>query len=993
MGDDWLSDEWKADDIPDWLKGDESEKPPAEAPEAEPLPDWLTGAELAESTPSPPETPTAEIPDWLAEPAAPAERPEASEEGAPGWPFAEVSVTAEAEVPDRLTGAEPATPPETLETVEEPIPDWLLEEPSPAAEAPSAPPPPTSFAEWQAQQEPAPVDEFAEMVPDWFETVEQQTPEPVDLPGTSDLAPAWFMGLEEQKEEEAPDWFHQVDLSKGADVLGDTGSLADKLLGGAPPAPAEEPVPDWFQGVEMPAEAEAAAPEPGGMADLSALAEPTEAPIAEASAEEAAPDWAADLGAPAIPEAGVAEPEPDWMDVVSAPTEAETEPAAPEADWMAEPGALAEPTEAPVEEAAAPDWMAVVGAPVEAEAEPAAPEPDWMVDLGARAEPAEAPAVEEAAPDWMAVVSEPVETEAEPAAPEPDWMADLGALAEPAEAPVEEAAAPDWMAVVSAPVEAEAEPAAPEPDWMADLGAPAAPEAEVAAPQPDWMADFGALSATTEPAAEVTAPDWMAELGAPAATEAAEAEADWALDFGAPMPEPALEEEMPEWLEGMRPQGLQGVGEAAAEEEAIAPAELPGWLEAVRPSDRFERWGITVPPESQVPGWAETLSPFASEEALSAGDMSREEGAGPLAGLKGVLLAEPMMSVPGAPELTTGLVVTEKDMQQARLLASLTRDLLAGVEEAGEEGKAAAPAVSRRRVRVPLARLAISLLLAVALIAPFFVLTDQQAAQNQVITPPQPVFDTILKIESLRPDDKVLVAFEYGAAEAAEMEPGARAVLKHLADRGTRIVTLTTNPVGAIIGHRLVDDVTKEKNINPVDLGYLSGFFSGLRGLVARDADLQADPPARFGFDFRGEQSDLGVTTLRESFKLIVVLPGQYEALRAWLEQVDSVTGREDPAMPGQPVPMVAVVGAGIEPMAAAYRDSGQLEGYVAGYSGALAYAQQREGVGNEPFAEAAARRTSVTAGVAVAALVIVLGNVGYLLRGTLGRRRSRRRR
>src|SRR5690606_11432987 len=146
------------------------------------------------------------------------------------------------------------------------------------------------------------------------------------------------------------------------------------------------------------------------------------------------------------------------------------------------------------------------------------------------------------------------------------------------------------------------------------------------------------------------------------------------------------------------------------------------------------------------------------------------------------------------------------------------------------------------------------------------------------------------------------------------------------------IVLLTTNPVGALIGNRLVADVTQGGG-EVVNLGYLAGYLGGLRSLVARDENPQAAAPLRFGFDYRGEASGLDVDTLRESFRLIVVLPGQLDALRAWVEQVDSVTGRE--GLPGQPVPMVAVVGAGSEPVAAAYYESGQLEGYVTGYKDA----------------------------------------------------------
>lgn len=738
----------------------------------------------------------------------------------------------------------------------------------------------------------------------------------------------------------------------------------------------DEDIPDWLRGE-----------------DESSQGEPP--------AEVSLPDWLAEMGAPVSP-AEPAEAIPDWLSGGAAPAAEEPAPTVDLPDWFA--GASS--PEAPAEEPA-PDWLASLGEEAQPEEQEAAPELDWLSALSAE-EPAAAPEppaiapAEEPAPDWLAGLGEAAQPEEPAAAPEPDWMSAFGAPAQPA-APPEEAV-PDWFAGVEAPgappvIEAAAPAEEAAPDWMGVIETPAA---ATEGAEPDWATGFDLPLPAAE---EIAEPDWLGDFGAPGA--AAEE---------TPLPEPALEDEMPDWLVGMQPENLAILGEAAREAEgdeaeaaveeiaeetvvegeALAPGELPSWIEAARPSGRLDRWGIKVPPESEVPAWAEALSPFVRELPLRP-DEAREESAGPLAGLKGALLAEPIMAIPGKPESISQLVVTELDTRQARLLESIVGELYEEAETeslspeevaqwagaAGRPKEKPRPARARQRVRFSPMRLLLSAVLLVALIVPFFL---PGGASEAVSTPPA-VIDAMAQVEQVAAGDLVLVAFEYGAAEAAELSPGAQAIVEHLADRGARIVTLTTNPIGAIIGHGLVADAVEGTGAQSVDLGYLAGFLGGLRALVAHDADAKNPPPPQFALDYRGEATGLSVSSLRESFRLIVVLPGQYDALRAWLEQVNSVTGREDAALPGRAVPMVAVVGAGVEPVAAAYAESGQLKGYVAGYSGALAYAQARGGAAL--FTKPEARRVSVTAGVIVAAALIALGNLGYALRGLNRRRRA----
>jgi hypothetical protein len=340
-------------------------------------------------------------------------------------------------------------------------------------------------------------------------------------------------------------------------------------------------------------------------------------------------------------------------------------------------------------------------------------------------------------------------------------------------------------------------------------------------------------------------------------------------------------------------------------------------------------------------------------------------------------------------------VVSGEDARRAELLQAMTMQFFEeqeaaaedgevgeDAEESEEAGKVAARARSTRRTRrarLPLGRVLFSLILLAALIVPFFVDADPVALDADDI--PGAVQGMSALVDGLavssRPK-RVLVAFEYGTAEAGELDPAARVVLEHVAGSGGELVLLTTNPTGVIVGRRVVDETGAA---GVTDLGYLAGFLGGLRTLTGED-------PAQFSLDYGGEDSGLDIASIRADFSMIVVLTGRYEPLRAWLEQVNSVTGVEDEDEPLPPVPMVAVVSAGIEPAASAYYESGQLGGYVAGYADTVAYAQATGAA--LPFEDAASRHNSVTAGILAAVAVIVLVNLWYGLRAALRRRRGR---
>jgi hypothetical protein len=109
-------------------------------------------------------------------------------------------------------------------------------------------------------------------------------------------------------------------------------------------------------------------------------------------------------------------------------------------------------------------------------------------------------------------------------------------------------------------------------------------------------------------------------------------------------------EGLPEWLISGTVEGEQASEESLDEQSEIKPAELPSWLQAMRPV------GVAA-------AAASVLGPDESQQI---------EGAGPLAGLRGALPAEPDISkVQKPPVYSVKLQVTDAQQLQAELLRGL----------------------------------------------------------------------------------------------------------------------------------------------------------------------------------------------------------------------------------------------------------------------------------------------------------------------------------
>ncbi|MBN1966126.1 MAG: hypothetical protein JW910_15865, partial [Anaerolineae bacterium] len=935
----------------------EPEAPPADEAAAPPvaMDDLFDGLEMddedfALSVAEPPAAPVSEMPDWFAEldggSAEEAPLPETPRDaddlfgdmGDFAAPEAEIPAAPAAEVPDWFAGLGEESPAEPVASDEDDLFafDFEVEAPGEVAE-PAAP-------------QPGPAME----TPDWFADLGAAAAAPE--PAASDEADDLFgdfslddLDVELPEEPPAEPVASDEDDLFAFDFAAETpGEVAEPT---APqPGPAME-TPDWFADLS----AAAAAPEP--------------APADEA--DDLFGDFSLDDLDVDLPEETPAEPvASDEDDLFAFDFEAE-EPAVPVEPAAPQPGPVME----------APDWFADLSTAA-ADPEPAEEADDLFGDfsLDDLEMPEAAPG--EPQPDLSADLPEAGVPEAGvpeaelPQADLPDWFDDIGVTEEPAaptEVPpltldTEDAETPDWFADFEASGQAAAAPsettsASDMPDWLADLspadagqsGAPPrrgepAPARSSGTGDLDLSADFDFMDIIE---AQLGDEDILGVDDDSALTTE-----DTKFDLDALLSEDHLPEEETE---------------AAEDLSDLDVSALPDWLARARPT--AEAPGYTAiwralrnRQEAPLENLNTRLQALRKRttEATTAAPPPAAPGSGALAGIDDGLAPTRLFTeadeLTAAPQLTAALAL---DATQERRIAMLDSVLGLDVVRArqaeigytatgepikvtGDEQAARIKQEARRaraRARRKPDRLLLSLLLLIALIAPFFIdISSLVNLPTAALDPAQ--HGTIDRaIQALQPGDLVLVGFEYGPTVAGEVDTLARALLTHILLRGGRPVVVSTNPAGVLhaqdvlailaeddfvlaqLGRPANDPLTTPEDY--VVLPYLPGGAVGLRSLLTGAGtdrgiyavDLTGDPTG-LTVQF-GPAADPDAT-----FAFMLVLAERGEDVRAWVEQVGAASD----------VPLAAGVTAGAEPVARPYFDSGQLFGLLAGYRDAYIY-------------------------------------------------------
>lgn len=394
--------------------------------------------------------------------------------------------------------------------------------------------------------------------------------------------------------------------------------------------------------------------------------------------------------------------------------------------------------------------------------------------------------------------------------------------------------------------------------------------------------------------------------------------------------------EMPTWLQDL---GADIDDEDLEEEEPeveLARAKLPPWLEAMRPIETFK---------------AEPEVEEVEEEEIT-------EAAGPLAGLRGVLLAEPVVAMPrSASTGVAALDVTERQYTNTEILRQMIGE--EELEQTRPEARAAP---------LPVVRWIVSLLLLLAVILPGVL---GFPAYSEPYLGPRELNPFISLMDSIPLNEPTLLIFDYEPGFSAEMDAVAGAMVDDLIGRRQPIVTLSSRPTGSLLADRMILRTGSNRElVNGVDylhLGYLSGGATGIKLFASSPRSSLVD-------GFRMPEEPEGVTTWTSpilndvqqlsDFSAIAIITSGTETARNWIEQFTPYIAD---------TPLVSVVSAGAEPMIRPYfeADEPQVQALLSGIQAGIKYE-----VWNGTLSDATQSWNSFGTALFVAELILVAGGI-----------------
>lgn len=257
------------------------------------------------------------------------------------------------------------------------------------------------------------------------------------------------------------------------------------------------------------------------------------------------------------------------------------------------------------------------------------------------------------------------------------------------------------------------------------------------------------------------------------------------------------------------------------------------------------------------------------------------------------------------------------------------------------------PARKRRAVRKPrraalthIERIAVAVILAAAVIAPFlFPAFRAGDLPPAAFAPGSAALAAYNRIDALPPGALALVGIEYGSASAAELDGLTDALLRHIVRRGAIPVVIGGNPIGILHVSNLLaamaaDEAFLERiggDLQPNRDYYVVRFLPG--GAVGLRA-FSADSAALLLTDINGQATGLGVRSLQD-FSLIALVAERADDARAYAEQVAPLANQ----------PIIAAVSYGAAPLVEPYfNERVNNGGLLVGYADAYTYAQMLGG-------------------------------------------------
>lgn len=743
--------------------------------------------------------------------------------------------------------------------------------------------------------------ELEPILPQWLKDARESAKQlkPIEPPKKdAPLQPSasgmdFLAGLQSQAgadaDEEVPDWLASITGTAGpkhkpeeAETGGvrwvETGKKDDFLQNES----SDEEMPNWLAGIQ--------APQPGAD-EKDELTEWFRESEGEGFSQ---PPLELDSTFSAPPK----EEAPDWLKQMAADAGEQKEEAPADAsidasDWFGK--VSEEPTSAsPLqpssnESSGTPDWLSQMqsGANAAPQSQPAetfdlpSDTPDWLSGLGGASAAEPAPFVESAPAE-----SEPLVSDGEvPAwlAPEESKKSDSTPLWLQEDAA---AGAPAWVASEQETIFTEPEKPAQDDIFGGDV--------------PDWLKAAAPQSSIyDEPARD---DDSQADVFPPPVSpfESAPAFSEEALPAAGG---DALFTDMPDWLSSaVETPSASAASEPITGSDALSPNVLPSWVEAMRPMDSSASGGV----------------PQSNDQTL--------EARGALAGLQGVLPAGAGFLPTSKPKsLSIKLSASDEQVRHAEILERIL------AAETAPEALASEPALgASRRLRWGIALVLTVVIFATALL------------RSQFFSAPMGVPNELsyaAAVAGALPENApVLVAVDYEAARAAEMEAAAAPLFDNLLLlKHPRLTFIASNEAGAILSERLMNGPLAVHNyqggVTYLNLGYLSGGQMGIRAFSQNPSF--AAPMDIFSQPAWGSAPLQGVAALNQ-FAAVILITDNADAARAWIEQTQPARGS---------VPLLVVSSAQAAPLIQPYYDSGQAAGMVTGlYGGAIFERQYNNG-------------------------------------------------
>jgi len=461
-------------------------------------------------------------------------------------------------------------------------------------------------------------------------------------------------------------------------------------------------------------------------------------------------------------------------------------------------------------------------------------------------------------------------------------------------------------------------------------------------------------------------PDWLSSIQGSAASEE---EPDGDQGLGLELPAADTYDWMPgsSGTEASIQDESSPVSPFVGDGESDDSGDIPTWLnDALIEESSLENQEIEEPLEI-------SQDQVQQEDQRKGHEASgSRESAGPLAGLSGVLSAEPGIGnirKPGA--YSTNIRVSESQQEHVELLRSLLED------EGQPKPLPRKSPISQQHVL----RWVIAIVLLLAIFWSILLSDDQLAL---------PVYDegsaeVNRLINQLPENARVLVGFDYEPGLVDELDTAAAPVFNHLMNQGALFTLISTSTNGPILAERFLQaDILENEYITGLDyinLGYIPGGAAGLisfienpsgttpssiDGFVVWDTEIGEELPPVVGINQIGD------------YEMVVLLVDDPDLARIWIEQLTPIITN-----PQTLTSLVLITSAQLEPVVRPYYESipQPVNGLVVGLRGGAAYSRL---IGGDQLP--GKFWDAYGMGTFIAALLILVGGLAYYVVPELSR-------